>query len=381
MVIRQTLRYVKSGYASEPYIFPSISIANFVSGCFRSWLGSKVVKQFSHFRVRKTRDTPHKVLLPLSLGPSSLTLLHILNEQLRHQREKTSRQGYQLHIVYVNEARVTGSTRWSTLLDSVKARYPDYLYKIQQIEDIFQQSLQSDDSKALLKSLPQVPSDLAAPERLCTILANLPSPSSVEDIAGIIRAQVIINTAKDLSCDTICWADSTTRLAERALAETAKGRGFSLPWQTKEGISKHGLNIKYPLQDVLRREVVIYTKATDPPLAELVLEESNGSDFVTSSKNSTIDDLMKKYFASVEQTYPSIVANVVKTANRLEKPNSPSASDQCNICTLPIDHDMAGLQGWEGNQQTMPNDINKNAVLCYGCFRTVDGSKRLGQRD
>lgn len=81
-------------------------------------------------------------------------------------------------------------------------------------------------------------------EVLMHLLSSLPSTTSRMDILSILRTRLIVEIAKKEGCAAVLWGDSTTRLAQKTLAETAKGRGFSIPWQTADGDSPFGM---YPL--------------------------------------------------------------------------------------------------------------------------------------
>ncbi|RAL68532.1 hypothetical protein DID88_007259 [Monilinia fructigena] len=54
------------------------------------------------------------------------------------------------------------------------------------------------------------------------------------------------------------------------------------------------------------------------PLPDLVVYQEPPSHISASSKSTTIDDLMAQYFESVEENFPSIVANVVRTSSKLK---------------------------------------------------------------
>jgi cytoplasmic tRNA 2-thiolation protein 2 len=77
---------------------------------------------------------------------------------------------------------------------------------------------------------------------------------------------------------------------------------------------------------------------------------------------------MKQYFESVEESYPSIVSNVVRTSSRLQ-PLAVGVA-RCKLCTLPVTKDQLGIDGWEGNQDG-EEDLANNYGLCYGCSRTM----------
>ncbi|KAL8860709.1 MAG: hypothetical protein Q9178_002739 [Gyalolechia marmorata] len=193
---------------------------------------------------------------------------------------------------------------------------------------------------------------------------------------GILRSQLINAFAKEICCDSILYGDSTTRLAERTLSEAAKGRGGAIPWLTADGQSPSGVKTVYPMRDLLRKEITAYTVSTIPPLTPFLIENTAERDPSASSKNTTIEDLMGQYFQSVEQNYPSIVANVVRTSGRLVAP-SPMGQDEavCQICRLPLIEGAKGLH-WSGEQDD-PADIARvtgrrdTSTLCYGCARST----------
>lgn len=137
------------------------------------------------------------------------------------------------------------------------------------------------------------------------------------------------------------------------------------------------------MRDLLRKEITAYTTVTDPPLIPLILE-GNSPVVVPSSKNATIEDLMSQYFESVEQDYPSIVANVVRTSSRLVAPlTDAEAGHVCRICRLPVAKGHEGLR-W-GGEQEHPDEpeivASPPSSLCYGCARsTLNPSQAAVQR-
>ena len=323
-----------------------------------------------------------KLLLPLSLGVSSMTLLHVLDQQLRMQKERVGRTGYELHVLIVDEYFEPSGDVLSNSVLRLKQKYPQYKFEIIPFEEVYRydDALASEtpvQSKsavgANLDSAPNAPAT-----RLQDTLASLPSQTSKTDMMVILRTRLIVAIAKHMECESILWGDSTTRLAERTLAETAKGRGFSVPWQTADGRSPYGINFVFPMRDLLRKEINSYASLATPPLTAMLVESQDQNRNPVSSKDTTIDELMSQYFESVEQNYPSIVANVVRTSGRLQAASSSDASSTCCVCSMPISHGTQGLHGWGGNQEELTTNlkdyrtIDKNPnMLCYGCARTM----------
>ena len=352
-----------------------------------NYVASKVAKRMDTYKVRSNpKDMKRKILLSLSFGVSSVTLLHILDRQLQIQLERTSRTGYEVHVLFVDESVAYGQAASTEVFALLKERYPSYPYTVVSLARVFEFCDVSDDPEITSIGLDLESSNFPSSkgdgsERLERLLSSLPSSTSRADIIGILKSRLVVEFAKRNTCSSIVWGDSTTRLAEKTLSETAKGRGFSLPWQIADGLSPHGITFIFPMRDLLRKEIIIYSGLTTPPLTPLVTERPPSASVSASSKDTTIDDLMSQYFASVEQNYPSIVSNVVRTASRLQAP--PSSRDtltSCQICRLPVNHGADGLFGWGGDQDQMLDSLRPRAtntlpenVLCYGCARSTLG--------
>ncbi|MCJ1420588.1 cytoplasmic tRNA 2-thiolation protein 2 [Xylographa parallela] len=354
------------------------------------------MKRMDGYKVRgHTKEKLPRVLLSLSLGVSSVTLLYLLDQQLRIQKERTSQVGYELHVLYVEEEESLSSAQENVLksIDLLKARFPLHKYTAISLDEVYRYPTSMDDvySSATTTLLQQPGSSTSSSPQEClrVSLASLPSPSARMDMIHILRTRLVVGFAKTAGCESIIWGDSTTRLAERILAETAKGRGFSIPWQTADGVSPHGINFIFPMRDMLRKEIILYSTLTNPPLGELIMETPRSQSSSVSSKDITIDHLMSQYFESVELDYPSIVANVVRTSGKLKPAVTSSPSFLCRICSLPVANGAQGLQGWGGNQENiieasnaMSTAIAESEIICYGCSRSVGAptSLRLSEK-
>jgi cytoplasmic tRNA 2-thiolation protein 2 len=314
-------------------------------------------------------DQQRKILLPISFGVSSVTLLNILDHHLKTQMAKTGRTGFSLHVLFVDSSRIHSASPNADLLSGLQKRYPDHQYITAALEDVFQYA-KADDS--LLELLPGNNVDTPSLEQISTLMNSLTSATARADVLPILRTRLIVEEAKRLGCEGILWGDSTTRLAEKTLTETAKGRGFSLPWQTADGESAFGITFNYPLRDLLKKELVSYINILEPSLDPLVSEPSTTVTNM-SSRNTTIDDLMKEYFESVEENFPSIVSNVVRTTGKLEASPGSASNPRCSLCNMPVPNGQFGIHGWGGDQQDglAPSSSDTSQGLCYGCTRSI----------
>ena len=357
--------------------------------CFLNYVGSKIAKRMDGYKVRSISTTKQRrLLLPLSLGVSSLTLLHVLDQQLHTQKERTGRTGYEIDVLIINESFEPSGEVFTKSVLMLKQKYPQYNFKTASLEEVYHyDDAFANEALVLSKNIVGGNVDCAAntfAARLQGTLAALPSQTSRADMIVILRTRLIVAFAKHIECESILWGDSTTRLAERTLAETAKGRGFSVPWQMADGRTPYCINFAFPMRDLLRKEINTYASLISPPLIALSVESRNQYQGPALSEGTTIDELMSQYFESVEQNYPSIVANVVRTSGRLQAASLSHASATCTICSMPIIHGTQGLHGWGGNQEeiikTLDEDrtLDKNrGMICYGCSRTLGDTETI----
>lgn len=312
--------------------------------CFVKYVATKIVKRMESFRVRNSDPSVQRtLLLPLSFGPCSTGLLHVLSQHRQGQVERTGRPGYKIHVLHAAEALEAGVTE--PLIAELTRRYPDHVYSTIGLTDL----LKGED----LTVVSEDGESASDPLDLTAFLASSKSATSRADVSRILLRKGITAFAQKHDCEAILWGDSTTRLAERTLAETAKGRGYSLPWIMAEGQSSSSLPSYYLVRDLLSKEMDQFAGYTTPPLHDIMV--ANDAKPATSTKNTTIDDLMNQYFVSVERDFPSIVANVVRTTGKLVAPID--VARHCELCELPLD-----------------GEAPEKSRLCYGCIRTLESN-------
>ncbi|KAK8157435.1 hypothetical protein IWX90DRAFT_391221 [Phyllosticta citrichinensis] len=344
--------------------------------CFMNYVRTKAVKRmesYAYTAKNRKMQSERRLLLPVSFGVSSTTLLSLLHGQLERQRNKTGRTGYTLHVLFVDTSVVEPNVPELQTLEQLRDAFPGHDYSVVELASVYQGDPQ-DVTRELDTSLEPEPEDASMDpkEKLEKLFLSLSSVTARADLISILRRRLAVRFAQANNCSDILWGDSTTNLAARALAETAKGRGFALPWLVADGVSPSGIAFRYPLQDVYKKELVAYTDMASSPLKQLIQPEP-AMDVAVSAKNTTIDGLMRQYFDSVQQEYPGIVANVARTSSRLEAASAADA--QCRLCQMPVADGRFGIHGWGGDQDNSTNP--QGAKLCYGCERSTGGGAEL----
>lgn len=206
-------------------------------------------------------------------------------------------------------------------------------------------------------------------ERLDTFRASIPTTTSKDDIDNILLFRLIVAFAQHHGCETILWGDSDTRLAAKTLANVAKGRGASLTWQVRDGPTPWGLEFIFPLRELYRTELEQYAKLV-PSVESIVIPDRSASEAL-SNRDLSIDELLNNYVLTQGIKYPGIMANVVRTVNKLRPAGFTSDQARCILCTSPIEPDSQSLDGAE---ITDSNAQNPPLQLCYGCRRSAPSS-------
>lgn len=324
-------------------------------GCFDKYVQTKVVKRMETFRVKNSEPGKEKtLLLALSFGPCSTALLYTLSRHLKNQIDKSGRPGFKLHVLHIEQPDEPPA---QPLLDQLLSRFPEHTYAAVPLASI----------TSLPHLLPSTLQPSSPSESLSTLLSTLPTPTARADLSAHLLRKLIAHHARETHSAAILLGDSTTRLAERALAETVKGRGFAVPWLVSdgpissapsEGSDGPGPEIPtyHPLRDLLSKELAPFVAFAEPSLTPFVRGKGESQTAPAAMKNSTIDALTRGYFAGVEEEYPSIVANVVRTTSKLQAREVAAGELGCELCDVPLE-----------------GAAPERSRLCWGCVRTMQG--------
>lgn len=370
-----------------------------------------------------------KVLVGLSLGASSASLVNILHESIQNQLRKRPTPAYEPVVVHVDTdlSPEDGSSGTSTssspsrgVLECFSQRYPGLQFTSIPITAVLCPGVVDTIDWS---ALPVVPSGLEGSgsgsgsgddergrkEKMADFFARLPSNTSRADVTRLLVRHVLVSAAARGGAHALLLGSSTTALAELTLGETAKGRGFSLPWVVGDGpqtiryydtprprprpaprpreggaaaaaaaaadreaatggVVAATLPIYYPLREIFRNELVMYAGLVTPPLTDLLVSPEAGiGSAVVSHKDVSIDDVMSRYFRDVEENYPSIVANVVRTTAKLERLGDEHGEACCGLCGMGLDE--LGDERWRG--EIGDDGGGEYGRLCYGCQRAM----------
>ena len=301
---------------------------------------------------RLKNDSPRqqrRLLLPMSGGVSSLILLQVLDLQLQKQRNSRGRTAYDLHMLMIDTSLQGHDSDMQSQFERVKDNFQSYSWSILPLWNVFE----SDNGArgALAQLGIEFDESVNPRQNLERTLDSASTPTSRSEISEILLLRLIVAFAKSEHCEAILWGHSDSRLAAKALASVAKGRGSSLPLQICDGPSPWGLNFNYPLRDLFKAELELYAGLQGEAFSRLVIPVSSQA-IQTSLRDTSIDDLLANYVTLQGEKYPSIMANVVRTVSKLQRPQMEDGKTACTFCGMPI---------------AAKNVADKT---CYACIRT-----------
>ncbi|KAK5939316.1 Cytoplasmic tRNA 2-thiolation protein 2 [Knufia obscura] len=315
--------------------------------CFRKYVSSKILKRMETYRFKnQVGNAKKRLFLPISGGVSSLVLLQVLDTQIKKQLDQQNRTAYDLVLFHVAPQDNDGGEDW---WQHVQAQFGLHTYlPIIKLAGVSQNDKHIEEDLQLLGLSRQ---EGETDEQFLTrLFTSTKSATARSDLQVLLLKRLIIAMAKAQNCDSVIWGHSDSKLAAKALSEVAKGRGGSVPNELADGPSPSGLNFNYPLRDLFKTELELYLSTLAGEIRSCQLENQEEEAVPVSLRMTSIDTLLNTYITSQGEKYPSIMANVVRTASKLQVPTAAQAT-ACRLCAMPI------TAGSEEQQ------------LCYGCER------------
>ncbi|KAI1624863.1 hypothetical protein EDD37DRAFT_364792 [Exophiala viscosa] len=335
----------------------SVNIRNrrLCAACFSRYVTGKVAKRMESYRFTTlSPDQKRRLFLPVSGGISSLVLLQILDDQLQRQIAKRNRTAYDIvvaRVVLPGEQDQPIDAKWYEDLKTSFSKHTFLpLLALHNVLRLDSRIVQDLECLGLARKVNESDEEL-----FDRIMSSTTSNTARSDLRSVLMQRLLVAAAKKEDCEGILWGHSDTRLAALALADVAKGRGGSVSSAIADGPSMYGIGFNYPLRELYEAELQTYGLVASEPLLQEVADRAAPVQAPASIRTTAIDDLLSTYITSQGEKYPSIMANVVRTASKLEVRRPDGTTAACRFCVMPMRGQLGG--------QTRTTD------LCYGCQR------------
>jgi cytoplasmic tRNA 2-thiolation protein 2 len=266
--------------------------------------------------------------------------------------------GFDIYVLVIDPSSISPQLpSVKAHFDAAREHYPSHTYSIVPLHSIFDVD---PDIKNTLGDFGFVDDESkSGADLLDSFRASISTATARADLDNLLLIRLVVAYARKYDCEAVVWGDSDSRLAAKTLANVAKGRGISLTWQIRDGPSPWGMQFCFPLRELYRSELDLYVEQT-PKLQSVVVPNTQEVESL-STRDLSIDALMNQYIVTHGEKYPGVMANVVRTADKLQQDNSPTSDPECSMCSAPLQS--------QGSIAVHGNDSDR---LCYACLRSRD---------
>uniref|UniRef100_A0AAQ6IDB6 Cytoplasmic tRNA 2-thiolation protein 2 n=1 Tax=Anabas testudineus TaxID=64144 RepID=A0AAQ6IDB6_ANATE len=295
-----------------------------------------------------------KVLLAVSGGPSSCSMLNQVKEGLSQNAHKKLR--FRPGIIYIDEGGAVGQSveeRRRTVAELQGVfRATGFLFYVVPLEQVL--NLPS----SVVASAPAPPEHLssaykAAVDRFIqsdgsscltpqdkgqTSLPENPTPVCHHGVCGFTFSvqrtysmqHLLVHTARTEGYSKLMLGDNCTRLAVKLLTSISLGRGAQLAQDTGFSDSRYGDIISVrPMRDYSAKEIAYYNHLFNVPSVFIPSLDTKTAD------KASVQRLTESFVIKLQADFPSTVSTIYRTGEKLQTARlSSSTADHCDRCLL-----------------------------------------------
>uniref|UniRef100_A0A7N6A2K8 Cytoplasmic tRNA 2-thiolation protein 2 n=1 Tax=Anabas testudineus TaxID=64144 RepID=A0A7N6A2K8_ANATE len=239
-----------------------------------------------------------KVLLAVSGGPSSCSMLNQVKEGLSQNAHKKLR--FRPGIIYIDEGGAVGQSveeRRRTVAELQGVfRATGFLFYVVPLEQVSEYALTVTDST------------------LCCLH----------------RQHLLVHTARTEGYSKLMLGDNCTRLAVKLLTSISLGRGAQLAQDTGFSDSRYGDIISVrPMRDYSAKEIAYYNHLFNVPSVFIPSLDTKTAD------KASVQRLTESFVIKLQADFPSTVSTIYRTGEKLQTARlSSSTADHCDRCLL-----------------------------------------------
>ncbi|XP_034538290.1 cytoplasmic tRNA 2-thiolation protein 2 [Notolabrus celidotus] len=337
---------------------------SYCRGCFKEYFIHKFRAMLGKNRIIFPAE---KVLLAVSGGPSSCSMLSLVQEGLSQSAHKKLR--FLPGIVYIDEGGATGQSaeerqRTVAELQAVfKATgLPFHIVPLEQVLDLpgsvlltgpaasdqpagaykaaVDQFIQSDSSICLTQTEQEETSPPDVQEShtqlLQQLIGSVKTLTAKEDLLHTLRQHLLVHTARAEGYSKLMLGDSCTRLAVKLLTSVSLGRGAQLAQDTGFSDSRYGdITLVRPMRDYSSKDIAYYNHLFHVPS---VFIPSLGT---KTADKASIQRLTEGFITRLQADFPHTVSAIYRTSEKLQTACKSSStaehSDRCLFCMCALD--------------------------------------------
>ncbi|XP_033835534.2 cytoplasmic tRNA 2-thiolation protein 2 [Periophthalmus magnuspinnatus] len=385
-------------------------------GCFHEYFIHKFRAMLGKNRIIFPGE---RVLLAVSGGPSSCSMLHQVQQGLSVNAHKKLR--FTPGIVFIDEGALIGrsledrhktNTNIRVLFESTG--FPFHIVPLEQVLELptlvltrphMSGSNSASSYKVAVGKFDQNKSCAIQPScqqkepvdvskvhtvQLQQLVTSVKTHTAREELLNMLRQHLLLHMARIEGYSKLMLGDNCTRLAVKLLSNISLGRGSQTALDTGFSDSRYGDVIAVrPMRDYSAKEIAYYNHLFNVPYVFI-----SGLDSKASDKDS-IQRLTESFVTKLQTAFPSTVRTIYRTSEKLQTackgPSAVEDSPRCVLCLCALDtfaENASAFQATLISEQlsqnnrpddclpTLKYDANKSAANCSGqCHE--DGSCSL----
>ncbi|XP_068583878.1 cytoplasmic tRNA 2-thiolation protein 2 [Cebidichthys violaceus] len=329
----------------------------FCRGCFKEYFIHKFRAVLGKHRVLFPGE---KVLLAVSGGPSSCSMLSQVQEGLSQNAHKKLR--FSPGIVFIDEGGAVGQSAEDRRRTAAELRavfkatgFPFLMVPLEQVLDLpssvvaaapapLERSagaykaavghfVQSDGvgRRTPLEREETAPAAVqeSSTASLQQLIGSAKTLTAREDLLNTLRQHLLVHTARTEGYSKVMLGDNCTRLAVKLLTGISLGRGAQLAQDTGFSDSRYGDIVSVrPMRDYSAKEIAYYNRVFGVPSVFIPSLDTKTTD------KSSIQRLTESFVTRLQADFPSTVSTIYRTSEKLQTCKSSSTADHCDRCLL-----------------------------------------------
>uniref|UniRef100_A0A8C5E2M1 Cytoplasmic tRNA 2-thiolation protein 2 n=1 Tax=Gouania willdenowi TaxID=441366 RepID=A0A8C5E2M1_GOUWI len=309
-----------------------------------------------------------KVLLAVSGGPSSSSMLALVQEGLSQKAHKKLR--FTPGIVYIDEGGAVGLSmeerqKTVTLLQTVfkDTGFPFYIVPLEQVLDLptsvlvamppshrpsdtykaaVHHFLQSDSSVCVTSAEQENMASVETSHTLALqrVLSSAQTLTARDELLSTLRQHLLVHKARTEGYSKLMMGDSCTRLAVKLLTSISLGRGAQVAQDTGFSDSRYGDIITVrPMRDYTAKEIAFYNHLFNVSSVATPTLDTKAGD------KASIQRLTESFVTKLQVNFPSTVSTIYRSDSethvvftRRNRDTPPDQhGDACLLCMCTMD--------------------------------------------
>ncbi|XP_029376382.1 cytoplasmic tRNA 2-thiolation protein 2 [Echeneis naucrates] len=337
---------------------------SFCRTCFREYFIHKFRAMLGKNRIIFPGE---KVLLAVSGGPSSSSMLRQVQEGLSQNAHKKLR--FCPGIIFIDEGGVVGQsveqrrrTAGELLTVFRAAGFPVHMVPLEQVLDLPSSILASaslaskrtassykvavdrfvrtDGGSSLTPQDQEVmllpPVNQSQTQALQQLMMSATTLTARQELLNTLRLHLLVHTARSKGYNKVMLGDNGTRAAVKLVSSIALGRGAQLAQDTGFSDSRFGdIILVRPMRDYSAKEISYYNYLFSVPSVFIPALDTKTVD------KSSIQHLTEIFITKLQADFPSTVSTVYRTSEKLQTvcrgPSTPEHTTRCLLCVCDLD--------------------------------------------